>query len=60
MALATTQDDVPSISITKLVASGVVRKDMSFVCVELNGVRRCAPRAPRLSKRRMVAAFHLQ
>ena len=40
MAPATTQDDVPSISITKLVASGLVRKDMSYVCVELNGFRR--------------------
>ena len=40
MEPAPTQDDVPSISITKLVASGVVRKDMSYVCVELNGFRR--------------------
>jgi hypothetical protein len=38
--MAPTQDDVPSVSITKLVASGVVRKDMSYICVELKGFRR--------------------
>jgi hypothetical protein len=38
--IAPTQDDVPAVWITKLVALGEVRKDTPFVCVELDGVRR--------------------